>query len=152
LAYIHALKRKLAQVRHILPDADSNVGGREGSAVKEENFGTRLTRLMKEKRMTVAAAAGIAGVATSTLQRWREGSPPTNFEAVMKLAQALGVSFTWLLTGRQDSTASEEVAQDVVHAVAASAIRAAESGALLEPGMVLFDGLLEVRVRRVQRK
>lgn len=52
--------------------------------------------------MTVRAAAGHAQVATSTVQNWRSGHIPSDFLAVKRLAAALDVSFTFLLTGEED--------------------------------------------------
>lgn len=65
----------------------------------KSGFYKRLVHFMAERHMTVREAAQAAGVAISTVQNWRSGHMPTNFEAVLKLSDALGVSFSFLLTG-----------------------------------------------------
>lgn len=62
----------------------------------------RLNRLMEQKRLTVRKAASISGVPTSTLESWRSGSMPTDFEAIRKLCKELGVSMAYLLTGENE--------------------------------------------------
>lgn len=53
--------------------------------------------------MTVRVAASHAQVATSTVQNWRSGHVPSDFIAVKRLSNALGVTFSFLLTGEDDS-------------------------------------------------
>ena len=65
-------------------------------------FRTILVQAMSDHQMTVREAAQAAGVAISTVQNWRSGHQPTNFDAVQKLAWALGLSLSYLLTGRED--------------------------------------------------
>ncbi len=66
-----------------------------------------LVQVMAERQITVRKAAQFAGVAVSTIQNWRSGHQPTNFEAVQKLATALGLSFTYLLTGSEEQLLSK---------------------------------------------
>lgn len=66
------------------------------------DFAKRLNQLMTERKMTVRVAALHAKVATSTVQNWRSGHVPSDFIAVKRLADALGVSFSFLLTGEED--------------------------------------------------
>ncbi len=68
----------------------------------EHSFDATLILLMKETGMTVKAAARIAEVGPSTIQSWRSGAKPTNFDAVRRLAQAFGTSLSFLLTGEED--------------------------------------------------
>jgi transcriptional regulator with XRE-family HTH domain len=103
-----------------------------------KDFGMRLQRLMKERDVTLREAAEAAGIPTSTLHRWRQGSPGGDYAALKKLAVHLGVTLDYLLTGESDEPA---------HGLVAAAV-----GESLEQGGVLFDGLLEVRIRRVMRR
>ena len=94
-----------------------------------ESFGVRLDRLMTERGLTVRAAATAAGVSQSTLQNWRSGHLPTDFPAVRRLAEALGTTLAFMLTGEADG---------------APAI-----GDVLLDGGEVFDGFLEVKIRRL---
>lgn len=57
---------------------------------------------MAEQKMTVRVAAQCAGVPKSTIQNWRSGHNPINFEAVQRLAAAPGLSLSVLLTGKNE--------------------------------------------------
>lgn len=62
-----------------------------------------LTTLMVEKKITIREAAEAAGVGLSTITSWRSGALPEDFRAVRSLAKRLGVSFSYLLTGEDDT-------------------------------------------------
>ena len=64
-------------------------------------FAKNLNRLMTEKSITVERAADVAGVSKSNIVSWRSGVAPTNFDAVKKLSEFFGVSFSFLLTGEE---------------------------------------------------
>ena len=64
---------------------------------------------MKEKGLGIRETAKIVNISPSTLNSWRSGSPPTNFKAVQKLAEILGTSFSFLLTGKSDSWNANQV-------------------------------------------
>jgi transcriptional regulator with XRE-family HTH domain len=72
--------------------------------IKKEKrpFGGLLTSLMKDKKMTLKQAAEIAGTSQSTISDWRNGASPENYEAVQRLANHLGVSLSFILTGQDD--------------------------------------------------
>ncbi len=70
----------------------------------ERGFAERLNGLMKERNMTVREAAKASGVAISTLQNWRAGQTPSNFMAIRKLANHLGTTLSFLLTGEHDES------------------------------------------------
>lgn len=82
--------------------------------------------------MTVREAAEFAGVPSSTIQGWREGSAPTDFGAVRKLARRLGVTLSFLLTGQEDASNSAATVEQV-----------------FQDGGSLFDGYLEVKIKRL---
>ena len=56
-------------------------------------FAKNLNRLMTEKKITVERAAEHSDVSKSNIVSWRSGVAPTNFDAVKKLSELLGVSF-----------------------------------------------------------
>lgn len=70
---------------------------------KKATFSNRLVALMTEQHKTVKQVADVARVATSTVQAWRSGVCPTDFEAIEKIANFLGVSFSFLLLGKDDT-------------------------------------------------
>jgi transcriptional regulator with XRE-family HTH domain len=96
-------------------------------------FARILVTLMDERKMTVREAGEIAGVGHSTIVSWRSGSLPEDFRAVRALAKKLGVSFSYLLTGEDDSRPDgaplvSEVFQD---------------------GGVIFDGYAKISIQRL---
>ena len=76
----------------------------------ESPFARILNSLLLEKGMRVREAARIGGVSPSTITDWTSGTLPTNYIAVKKLADALGVSFCFLLTGIVE-TANDRLSQ-----------------------------------------
>ena len=69
---------------------------------KTSNWGKRLQHILKEKQITQREAAQVAGVQPSVIAGWTAGQSPNDFVKVKQLADHLGVSFTWLLTGTND--------------------------------------------------
>ena len=59
-------------------------------------FAKILRSLMTEKKMSVRAAAQVAGVGTSTIDNWRAGALPENYPAVKRLAEGLGVTLSFI--------------------------------------------------------
>ncbi len=74
----------------------------------KESFSARLDELMQERKMTLRQAEVTCGVPKSTIQDWKSGIAPTDFDGVRKLAAALGVSFSFLLTGADDTRPKQE--------------------------------------------
>ncbi len=68
----------------------------------QHSFRKTLIKAMADQKMTVRVAAQCAGVPKSTIQNWRSGHNPVNFEAVQRLAAALGLSFSFMLTGKKE--------------------------------------------------
>lgn len=52
--------------------------------------------------MSLRQAASIAGVAPSTIDDWRAGALHEDYTAVRRLANALGVSLSIILTGEEE--------------------------------------------------
>lgn len=79
----------------------------KGSGVQrrknKNEWGQRLKAILNERKISLRKAAGIAGVSPSVMDSWTSGATPSDMLAVKKLADALGVSFSWLLTGQPDS-------------------------------------------------
>lgn len=70
---------------------------------RESNWGTRLRAVLKERGMSVRKAARVAGVSPSVLDSWTSSATPKDLFAVKRLADELGVSFSWLLIGERES-------------------------------------------------
>lgn len=97
-------------------------------------FSKILRSLMQEKGLTVREAASMAGVSPSTLDDWRGGALPADYSAVKRLAQGLGVSFSFLLTGEDDARPSggpPAIAE------------------VFEDGGALFDGYARISIQRL---
>lgn len=84
--------------------------------------------------MGVREAARTAGVSPSTITNWTSGVAPDNYMAVKKLAKKLGVSFSFLLTGEDDSRAD---------------IGAPSICEVFEEGDLLFDGFAKISIQRL---
>ncbi len=85
------------------------------------------------KGVTVKEAGRIAGVGTSKIQAWRTGTQPTDFKAVRQLARALGTSFSFLLTGEDDTRPEGET----------------PIAEVLKDGGMIFDGICQVTIKRL---
>jgi len=96
-------------------------------------FAKNLKRLMAEKELTVRAAANLAKVSSSTLDGWRAGTTPDDYMAVKRLALALGVSFSFLLTGEDDrpSEGQPSIAE------------------VFSDGGSIFDGYAKITIQRL---
>lgn len=93
-------------------------------------FARILTALMDEREVGIREAAKLAGVGPSTVMSWRSGSSPSDYLAVKRLAQALGVSLSFLLTGEE-----EVLERGQIHLTE-----------IFDGGQVLFDGYARVRI------
>ncbi|WII72156.1 hypothetical protein QJS83_16965 [Bdellovibrio sp. 22V] len=65
-------------------------------------FAANLKKVLKERGLSARAGAEIAGVPSSTFNMWTSGSVPENHEAVYRFAKGVGVSFQWLLIGKEE--------------------------------------------------
>jgi transcriptional regulator with XRE-family HTH domain len=99
-------------------------------------FGKLLIELMQEKHISVRQAAEAIGVGTSTIASWRSGALPEDFRAVRALSRTLGVSFSYLLTGEDDTR--PEGAPAVAE--------------VFSDGGTLFDGYAKITIQRLLPK
>ena len=100
--------------------------------MRQDTFSNRLIELMDARALTLRELSEACGISTSTLGNWRSGSIPTDFDAVRKMAIKLGVSFSFLMTGLEDVGRSQPEVIEV-----------------FEDGGALFDGYLEVKIKRL---
>lgn len=107
---------------------------KSSKAAEHLPFARILIELMAERSMSVREAARIAGVAPSTITSWRSNAKPEDFIAVRKLAHALGVTMSYLLTGEDDSRPSGQPA--------------AISEVFVDGG-ALFDGFAKITIQRL---
>lgn len=71
-------------------------------------FMDRVESLLKEKRLTQKELAEDLGLRRPTLSDWKKnGSVPAG-DICLKIADYLGVSMEWLLTGKESSLSTEE--------------------------------------------
>jgi len=96
-------------------------------------FSKILRALMTEKSVSVRKAAELAGVGTSTIDNWRGGALPEDYSAVKRLARGLGVSFSFLLTGEEDTREG----------------RAPAISEVFDDGGPLFDGYAKIMIQRL---
>lgn len=97
-------------------------------------FSKILLSLMSEKKVTIREAAGLAGVAPSTIDDWRAGAMPEDYSAVKRLSAGLGVSLSFILTGEEDSVAKENIPTVTE---------------VFEDGGALFDGYAKITIQRL---
>jgi transcriptional regulator with XRE-family HTH domain len=71
-----------------------------GQQIETEEFKVRLLRLLADRDLTLSDAANRAGIPKSTLNNWSNGTMPTDFEAIDRLAVVLGTDLPHLLLGR----------------------------------------------------
>lgn len=74
------------------------------------NFWNTLTELLELKKMTGAEICAVAGLNKSAFTNWKNGTIPRADDA-LKIAQYLGVSVDYLLTGQtldNELTAQEQ--------------------------------------------
>lgn len=76
----------------------------------ETDFAKNLQKVLRERGLTLRAAAEIAGVNQSVISSWTAGSQPADLLAVQKLSQGLGVDFEWLLTGNSSQITPQALA------------------------------------------
>lgn len=106
---------------------------RNRSSKKSGNpFPEILSLLLKERGMSYREAGRHAGVATSTITNWTSGSHPEDYLAVSRLAKALGVTLSYLLTGQEEK-----------------GITAPTISQVFESGDMLFDGYLKVKIEKM---
>jgi transcriptional regulator with XRE-family HTH domain len=97
---------------------------------KNLGLGKRITQLLSDRKLTVRKAAELANCPVSTIQNWKNDVAPTDFNAVYRLAKAVGVSLSYLLVGECDSATGIE---DVL----------AQDGEILE-------GVYEIRLKKLR--
>ena len=97
-------------------------------------FSKVLISLMSERKLSLREAARISGVSPSTISDWRNGRSPDNFMAVKKLAQALGTTLGFLLTGEYDS---REPGMPITVTEA------------FEPKEIIFEGIARVFIQKL---
>lgn len=101
---------------------------------RELPFGQVLSSLMAEKGLSNRAAAQLAGISATTIQDWRSGTAPSDLLAATRLADALGVSLRFLLTGEHEKSVSG---------------REMTISEVLTDGGEMFSGICEVKIRRL---
>lgn len=112
----------------------STSGAKMKQSKNKSAFSKILKSLMKEKNLTIRAVANIAEVSPSTINDWQSGATPENYLAVKKLAKELGVSFSFLLTGEED-TSDQRPSPSVTE--------------VFDNGGAIFDGYAKITIERL---
>lgn len=74
------------------------------------NFGTNLSKLMKDRGVSPKALSIATGVPTSTISEWSAGRDPRVGRNVIRVAQFFNVSLEFLITGEHaEQEALEEI-------------------------------------------
>jgi transcriptional regulator with XRE-family HTH domain len=100
-------------------------------------FTQLLNSCLAERKIGVREAARIAGVPQSTVMSWKSGAHPHDFVAVKRLAEKLGTTLSFLLTGEDDSRPKGET--PTITEVFAD-------------GGMIFDGFAKITVQRLLPK
>ena len=95
-------------------------------------FAKTLNLLLEERNIGVREAARLAGVGASTLMSWKSGAQPEDYLAVKRLAEALGTTMSFILTGENDSASSLPSVSET-----------------FEDGGSLFDGYAKITIQRL---
>lgn len=67
---------------------------------KDDHWGVRLKKILTEKNIPLREVARMCSTSPSVVSGWiNNGNSPTDLMAIKNLADELGVSFSWLLTG-----------------------------------------------------
>lgn len=74
----------------------------------DDQLGHRIKQLLAEKELSEKHAAKEIGVAGSVLNGWCQNAVPRDYKAVKRLADLLGVSLSFLLTGEPEATLNLE--------------------------------------------
>ena len=103
--------------------------GRKKKSTNISTFATNLSLLLKEHNLSLRDAGAVAGVSKSTIADWCSGVDPCgNYVAILKLAQRLGVSLTFLLTGIREKPSMDDV---------------------FEMGDYLYEGPVVIQIRKL---
>ena len=93
-----------------------------------------LSRILKDRKITLLQAAKSCGVSTSTIADWCNGTSPQDLMAVKKLSKFLSVSFSYLLTGEEEELrkhSNESLSE------------------IFEEGPDLFDGYAQIIIKKL---
>lgn len=101
---------------------------------KDMTFARILTQLMTERKVGVRAMAEACGCSASSITDYRNGVAPTDFKLVSRMANELGVSLAFLLTGKEDSNSNT---------------RSPSVAEVFDDGGPLYDGYARIIVQRL---
>ena len=76
-------------------------------------LGVNLTRLLKERRMTVAGLSKETGVPRSNISGWIKDNVSPNINQIYKVATFFGVSIEYLVFGVQPQMGESEIIRGV---------------------------------------
>lgn len=72
----------------------------------------RVKMLLEQRQMSQSSFAREIGVSPQTLSAWFSGRNAPSVDAVVRMCVVLGVSPSWLITGREDSVNHQSIVTD----------------------------------------
>ena len=91
-----------------------------------------LTRIMKERKLSIKELSNLSGVASSTIHEWLNGRSPRDPVKAKKLADALEMSLNQLLFDEPDKNETIQIQQIFKEDV--------------------FSGVFEINIKRIKEK
>jgi len=101
---------------------------------RDMTFARNLTRLMTEHRVGVRDFANRCDCAPSNITEYRNGVAPSDFKLIARMASELGVSMSFLLTGKEDKKSNTKPATVTE---------------VFDDGGQLYDGYARITIQRL---
>lgn len=123
-----------------------------------------FAQLLAEKNLKAADVCRATGIKSPVFSEWKKGKSKPNTEKMLKIANFLGVSVEYLMTGKEESTKKEpvltpkderDIAKDLENIM--QKLKSGEAGPasfegtdIPEADQELFAGQLELMLRRLK--
>lgn len=104
------------------------------------NFPERLRELRQQRQLTQVRVAELVGVGIRVYHRWENGAATPHFDALLRLADVLGVSLD-TLTGRETTTAASKIHNHELHRLYQQVDQLSDEDQ--QALIVLLDGLVK---------
>lgn len=84
-------------------------------ATEKDEFSARLVKARSTKGWSQLDLSNVSGVAAAQISRYEQGTNTPRPQVIARLANALGVSFPWLLSGAGGATEPSRAGKTVIH-------------------------------------
>lgn len=78
---------------------ETNIMPKKRKATGSLMLSSNLSKIMKERRLTLKEVSHLAGVSISVVESWLSGANPHDLHSIDRLSQKLGIPFKRLLLG-----------------------------------------------------